>query len=294
MSPAEIDAILCSDMSAIESRLYLYLRRHMDYATGTVGARRKISYQSIREHIEYTPPRGSKEPAYKPSKQQINRLLRKLESAGVIERLHNGKPNEYMVFRLVLATTDLNRPKEERHMSDTRAATQGATRKNPVNTGVRPLNSDTMSDKGATPEERHTSDTSDYKDLSLTRASQNCPFQKGTELSLTDAFKKITTLTGLNITDEQLSGVFDTFRFHSKHRNTQRSMPDWLAEWRVWCGREKSYGKPNPKRHPFAGGNQRSENTTARLLRESKEAAAELARAGYYDAHNEPSDDSQF
>lgn len=298
MSPSEFDVVMTSDLCHASKMLYSYLRRHMDYKTGLVGTPRRISYQAIREFLEVIPARGSTSAPYKPSNQQINRLLRKLEGYGFIERKHKDHLKESMVFKLVFATTDLNRPNEERQGSDMEAPTRGAPQQNPVKSTSELNMSDTMSDKGATWEERHTSVPSDIKpSLSNARAreaSQNSDFSTGQELSFSDQFKQTAKLTGLTLTEEQLSGLFDAFRFHNKHRSTMRSPADWLAEWRVWCGREKSYGRPKNQKHSRTGGNQRAENPTARLLRESREAAAELARTGYYDQREQFDDDTQF
>lgn len=291
MNRAEYSALFEDrHISDRERSLYLYLRWHMDYDTGIVGAVRKISYQAIRENLEHKPERGSKEPHTYLTKDQVKRLLRKLERYGWIEPLHSKQPGEHMVFRLVLASAGLVRPNEERHMS----ATGGAPQQNPV----KPTAEMNMSATGAPHHERHTSDTSGIKpSLSNARAretSQKSNFSTGQELSFSDQFKQTAKITGLTLSEEQLSGLFDTFRFHNKHRNTMRSPADWLAEWRVWCGREKSYGRPNTQKHSRPGGNQRAENPTARLLRESKEAAAELARTGYYDQREQSDDDSEF
>ena len=58
MNPSEFDEVMLSDLCHASKLLYSYLRRHMDYSTGLVGTPRRISYQSIREFLEYVPPRG--------------------------------------------------------------------------------------------------------------------------------------------------------------------------------------------------------------------------------------------
>lgn len=292
MNPSEFDEVMLSDLCHASKLLYSYLRRHMDYSTGLVGTPRRISYQSIREFLEYVPPRGSRAAEYKPSNQQINRLLRKLETLGAIERVHGNHLKESMVFRLVFATTDLNRPDEERQGSDTRTPTRAPTRQNPITTRAEPTNPDTMSDKGATREERHTSVTSDIKDLSLTRAGATT----GSHLEFSDQFLNVARMNGpAQITDEEIEAIFDHFRFHSKHHSTLREPPQWLAEWRAWMAREKVYAtKQQRNTRNGTGGNQRPENPTAKLLRESKAHSEQLAQSGYYDSAEEPDGDTQF
>lgn len=291
MNRAEYSALFEDrHISDRERSLYLYLRWHMDYDTGIVGAARKISYQAIRENLEHKPERGSKEPPVYLTKDQVKRLLRKLERYGWIEPLHSKRPGECMVFRLVLATAGLLRPNEERHMS----ATVGAPQEKPIKMQV----VSNMSATGAPQHERHTSDTSDIKpSLSNARVRESGDFEDlktGKELQYNQQFRQIANITGLTYSDERLEGLFEAFRFTKKNRNQAQAMPDWLADWRVWCGREKSYGKSTTENNARAGGNQRAENPTARLLRESKEAAAELARTGYYDPGNQPDGDTEF
>ena len=281
-----------SHISDRERSLYLYLRWHMDYDTAIVGIKRKISYQAIREHLEFNPERGSRETPYSPTNDQIKRLLRKLEKYGWIERLHTKKLVDYMAFRLVYASAESLRSNEERQMSATGAAPLSAPQQNPPSTGAGDTNTATMSAKGAPSEERHTSVTSDIKDLSLTRAGATT----GSELQFTSEFLQLAKLHGpAQTTEEEIEAIFDHFRFHAKHYSTQRSQPDWLAEWRAWMAREKRYAtKQQTKTHFGAGGNQRPENSTAKLLRESKKHSEQLAATGYYDQTDESDDDPQF
>ncbi|MCK7458479.1 hypothetical protein [Idiomarina aminovorans] len=252
---------------------------------------RRISYQSIREHLEFNPERGSRETPYSPTNDQIKRLLRKLERYGWIERQHKNHLKENMVFRLVYASSESLRSNEERQGSAMRGAPLSAPQQNPVNTRAEDTNTATMSAKGAPWDVRHTSVTSD-KDLSLTRAGATT----GSDLTFTSEFLKQAKLHGpAQTTAEEIEAIFDHFRFHAKHHSTARSQPDWLAEWRAWIAREKVYAtKQQRNTRSGAGGNQRPENPTAKLLRQSKEHSERLAATGYYDQTDESDDDTQF
>lgn len=267
-----------SHISDRERSLYLYLRWHMDFTSGVVGAKRRISYQGIREHLEFRPERGSREPISIPTKDQIKRALRKLERYGWIERMHESAPGENMVFRLPLATVGKVRPNEESHMSATEAPPQsaphGAPQENPVITGDSSDMSATRnaprSAKGAPQHERHTSDLSDQDPLSLEGRGD---FLCGHELNCTSDFILVAKTTGLQLDDEQLSGVFQSFCFHAKHRNTSRTLADWLAEWRVWCGREKSYARPKhlgKSNEQNGSSGTRAKSATARVFEQSR------------------------
>lgn len=218
-----------------ERTLYLYLRWHMDYDSGITGVARKVSYQSIREHLEYKPERGSKEPAYYPTKDQVKRLLRKIESYGWVQSLHSGKRGEAMVFRLVLASAGKIRPNEERHMSATVGAPLSPPQENPVNISARGDMSATINTRGAPHHERHTSDTSDIEQREIAReADFDAP--SGRDLAFDKSFEAIAFRRYGN-NKHLIENEFESFRLHKSHRTTRRTASDWQDEWRRWIAR---------------------------------------------------------
>ncbi|MGX5913928.1 hypothetical protein ACR0ST_04280 [Aliidiomarina sp. Khilg15.8] len=242
-----------SDISHIERTLYMYLRWHMDYASGLVGKSRRISYQGIREHLEYEPARTSTEKAYYPSKPQVNRLLRKLEDRGLIQRVHSSGMKEAMVFRLTLASTDLDRPDEARHKRDTITPTQSATQENTVSTGAKGVQRDTNRDTSATQEPRHTSDTS-VKEKKVTRANQS--FCHSTDLQFDDFFKATVKETGIlkyDFTEHEIQIMFDAFKWHNSS-NAQGGVPpmkpitNWRNLWRTWLSNRVVRESQNERR----------------------------------------------
>ncbi|WP_290654461.1 hypothetical protein [Idiomarina sp.] len=294
MNRNEYQAVFAdSHISDRERSLYLYLRWHMDYDTAIVGIKRRISYQSIREHLEFNPERGSREKPYSPTNDQIKRLLRKLEKYGWIERLHTQKLVEFMAFRLVYAVPESLRSNEERQMSATGAPPLSAPQQNPVNTRAENTTTAKMSAKGAPPEERHTSDTSD-KDLSLNARARATT--TGSDLEFNAEFLQMGRNYGPpNSTPEEIEATFDHFRFHRNHHSTLRDMMQWRAEWRTWMAGEKKYATKQ-QRNPRsgAGGNQRSQNPTNKLLHDAKGYSQQLAQSGYYDQADESDDDIKF
>lgn len=250
----------------------MYLRWHMDYATGRVGESRRISYQALREHLEYHPARCSNEQSYYPSKQQVNRLLRKLEGRELIKRVHKGEVKESMVFLLVLASTDLNRPDEARHKRDTGSPTQGATQQKPVNTQAERLEQDIERDQSATQEARHTSDTS-VKDLSLNAREKNFgspdDWPIGEDLEFSDQFAELARVTGLpsHYTANDVRNLFNLFRVYGHRSYTAQSMTAWLADWRTWVQREKARYEKQPRSNPKQSGqSSNSGNSIASVL----------------------------
>ncbi|MCV6612897.1 MAG: hypothetical protein OIF55_19245 [Amphritea sp.] len=137
-----------------EARLvYLVFRRYMDFATGVVGRQRVVDYNEIRQSLEYSPARGSRDSPKRYSRDQVKRYIQLLVDRGLLRRLHRSGLRESMVFLLPLASSDSVRLNEERHQS----ATRGAPPLKPVMTGVAVDSSAT----GAPREERHISDISD-------------------------------------------------------------------------------------------------------------------------------------
>ena len=293
MNRNEYQAVFAdSHISDRERSLYLYLRWHVDYGTAIVGIKRRISYQSIREHLEFNPERGSREKPYSPTNDQIKRLLRKLEKYGWIERQHKNHLKENMVFRLPLVLSKSIRPNEESQGSAMRGAPLSAPQENPVNTRAETTNTATMSAKGAPWDDRHTSVTSD-KDLSLN--ARGCA-TTGSELEFNGEFLHVAKVNGpTQANPEEVEAIFDMFRFHAKHRSTLRDKPTWLAEWRAWVAREKLYAtKQQRNTRNGTGGNQRSQNPTNKLLHDAKGYSEQLAQSGYYDQADESDDDIKF
>ncbi|AMO58138.1 hypothetical protein GZ77_20605 [Endozoicomonas montiporae] len=92
----------------------LCLRRHMDYKTGLVGtAKRRVDMKHFMEYLSISRPRGSTKDPFNPKPKMIRGYLAELERVGLIERMPKPFKMDYMVFRLPLATSDLNRPNEE-------------------------------------------------------------------------------------------------------------------------------------------------------------------------------------
>lgn len=77
------------------------IRPYMDYATGIVGIRRGISYQSLREELYVETQRGNA--GGSPSKDQMRRAVKTLERAELISIQSEGKR---LILKCELATTD--------------------------------------------------------------------------------------------------------------------------------------------------------------------------------------------
>jgi hypothetical protein len=103
----EFDALRgVSDLSA---RIYVVLRRWMDFNTGKTGGwQRRISHQMLREECECWIPRGAGYQKKQPSQKQIRVALAGLERTKLIVRL----ADEALVFSLPKAEKKFTRPFE--------------------------------------------------------------------------------------------------------------------------------------------------------------------------------------
>ncbi len=91
---AAVDHLAC--------RLYLVLRRCMDFRTGVVGGPIKaISWQALREHTEVPGRPGVR--YFRPTEQQLRRRVEQLEKCGLLRRISEGLT---LKFRMLLARTD--------------------------------------------------------------------------------------------------------------------------------------------------------------------------------------------
>ena len=84
LTPDELEALY--GLPHAQQLLYIRLKQFMDYTTGIVGQRRRISYQSLRETmcVEATPGRHQHGT---PTKSAIRNWLSALEKGGLLDRL---------------------------------------------------------------------------------------------------------------------------------------------------------------------------------------------------------------
>lgn len=107
----------------------LGLRPFMDFKTGVVGIKRRVSYQGFKELLEVTPDRGSAiGTVQSPTKSTLRALLQLLERHGLVVKLEQRRRIDPMVFKLPLADYDgKNRLDEQRHTSVIGKTTYEAT-----------------------------------------------------------------------------------------------------------------------------------------------------------------------
>lgn len=104
------------------------LRPYMDYATGVIGIKRGISYQSLTEELYVEPHPGYQ--GGSPSRPQMRRVLKTLERSGLVSIQSVGKK---LIIKCELATWDYYEQKQVVTKPSYEAGTK-ATGKNGLNT----------------------------------------------------------------------------------------------------------------------------------------------------------------
>jgi hypothetical protein len=105
------------------------LRPYMDFKSGVVGVKRRVSYQGFKELLEVIPDRGSAIGSVQsPTKSALRALLQLLGRHGLVVKLEQRRRIDPMVFKLPLADYDAKICLgEQRHTSVIGQATQETT-----------------------------------------------------------------------------------------------------------------------------------------------------------------------
>lgn len=231
LTDEELDVLGDSHLALPHSAQLLYmrvLRRWMNYADGVVGRKRRISYQQIKEELECVPSRGAMSNRVILSKDQIKRLLVRLEDAGLIVSLHDKTARAPMEFRLPMAVCDLVRPREYRHdnATDTAPRSSAGTAGAGVGNAATELN-------GAL---RHTSGLPSSSLSTTTRV--NFSLQQGWDVS--EEFESRLIRLGVNpsvLSEHQKDALLDEFVgfWSGKNRSgTQEYWENKFAQSVIW------------------------------------------------------------
>ena len=131
-SEDELDAL--DGVSLPAERLYRQLRRRMDMRTCTVGrGDSRISRGVLALYCQYIPPRGSKNPAWKPSLYQIDAFIDELARNGLVERAATPQERQKLVLFFPKVVV---RPLEEHDMNQTNERATREQGKQHENQGV--------------------------------------------------------------------------------------------------------------------------------------------------------------
>lgn len=236
--------VLNERVSPLLGRLYCYLRRNMDIASCVVGDADKklISYQGIREHLEYHPPARSHDRPVAVSRDQVKRMLAKLVDIGALKRLQGQRYGVELRFFLPFAVSALDCPQEERHMSAT-------VERHTLSTDERHTQSRAVAGfqqyerHGPEGYERHSQSgyerhTSDSITLSLNNTTYTPDHDDWRWLEYMGA----TTVDGV----DRVNVGIETEKFNLRQSGDSMDAEDRRSEWRFWMLRAMEFKEQKP------------------------------------------------
>ncbi len=197
------------------------LRPYMDYATGVIGIKRGISYQSLTEELYVEPHPGYKSGS--PSRQQMRRVLKSLERSGLISIQSASKK---LVIKCELATWDYCEQKQV-GTKPTHQANTKATGKNGLTTRI--FNPSLQ--KADTPKTTQ-ADTPPESGINIIFLEQE--FEKFWSIypikqshnKAWEAFKAISP------TQAQLQTILDGLIKQVEHYNQAKAQGHWMPNWK--------------------------------------------------------------
>jgi hypothetical protein len=130
ISAREFQAL--AGLSDLQFRLYITMRRFMDFSNGIVGRARGVSWQSFREELYQEPGPGVK--GGSPSKDQVRRAADALSRVGLIGFDADNEKHHQLVFKCPLAETDKTKIKKAARPSPQEAAIEHPTKASRANT----------------------------------------------------------------------------------------------------------------------------------------------------------------
>lgn len=211
------------------------IRQYMDYETGIVGIKRKISWLSLRETMRIEPQPGVKECL--PDRNRVRRGVRTLERIGLLKNKSNGKR---LIFECLLASRD-NSAKSQVDLNPTHHSEQIADpikqASNPINT-VRAKRKTKQADPEADPHIPHQADppplSVNNKEKELLRSSKKkCRLPD--DFAVTEQHVALARQNGWN----DPHGEIDAFRdYHLARGNT---FLDWDRAFYTWLRNGKKF-----------------------------------------------------
>ncbi|WP_410498134.1 hypothetical protein [Chitinibacter sp. S2-10] len=158
INDVESDAL--AGLAHIPFRLYHALRKRMDFRTGRVGERPKVSYQALREDLYIEPCQGrTGDESGSPSVEALRHALRILIRVGLVTVI---PADRQLIFSLVLADVEKLRPVEVPQSSNRATPDQAHQRESQANQGFQPEAPQSYT-RGETGEVPHTSENGERR-----------------------------------------------------------------------------------------------------------------------------------
>lgn len=221
MTPREYREIFSnSALSPMQKNLYAYLRGCACWKTFIVGDadKKMISYQSIREHLEYRPPARSHERPITLSNDQIKRLLASLVKGGYLTRLKGQRYGRELRYFLPFASTGEFCPQDERQMS----ATDERQR-------------ESQAQQALPGYERHTSESDERHTSTVNTLSQKNTHIYAAYEPDDDDWQWLRYMFGRDFAGPLFDVKLETEKFNLRRAQDPEANPDYAREaWREW------------------------------------------------------------
>jgi len=212
---------------------YRGIRPYMDYATGLVGIKRKISYQSLREEVFVEPHTGYKAATF--SRDQVRRAVEGLVRAGVIRSHSEGKT---LILECVLATQD--------NFSQNKAAT------NPPGQGaIKPhVNPSVITERTADIHKQATTRKRSQAATPPVSGNINNSLSTAVREKISECYQPsgdvLNKAVQKGCTNSRCADQLQ--RFICYHRSKGTLSFDWDAEFLHWLLRDKAYQESRPRK----------------------------------------------
>jgi hypothetical protein len=207
------------------------IRPYMDFATGMVGIKRKISYQSLREEVFVEPHTGYKAPSL--SRDQVRRAVDGLIRADVIRSHSEGKT---LILECLLATQD--------------NSTQIKATTNPPGQGAIVPLTDPSVNKGYEVDANKKSTTPQDKQAATPPVSDNFNYSLSCSELVPKDYRPSTETVQLALKHgcEKVTCSDEVAKFVSYYIARSAKRADWDAEFINWLLRDKCYQKEKIKK----------------------------------------------
>ena len=199
----------------------LGIRPYMDRKTFLVGIKRGISYQSLSEALYIEPHPGIQSGS--PSRQQLRRVIKSLERAGLILIQSSDK---HLIIKCLLADRDSS----VQNNPDTRPTQNTGTRSNPTNAIVSTNNKAKTihADRGETSK---TDIPHNSESISVCVSAHFQKFwdlypQKKSKQKAWEAFQ------ALQLTDELLTRILTALQQQIDASNALQAQGQWIPKWK--------------------------------------------------------------
>ena len=234
----------------LQQLLYLRaIRPYMDYATGVVGIKRGISYQSLAEECYIEPHQGYA--SHRLSRDQIRRAVAGLERAGIIKIASKAKK---LILNCLLAATDnciQNKATTKQPQKATRIRRPQHIENSIIELASYTKATSESNDKAATPPVSGINTT--LSKQAVEAKMIDADFQPNVDLVAQALRSGCHTAT---CPDELL-------RFISYHQSKGTASCNWDAEYMSWLLKGKAYNLKEKKYANSSTGNNRSSKQSA-------------------------------